>query len=419
MKYNIFISCKSEDYAKAESIYYWLTEKGYTPFFAPISLKISKIHGEPVVFGDEIDAALEEAENMILFTSKAVYVTTGYVRDEWRTFVEEQRAGRKSGFLVTILDSVDIADLPIRLRSVQSFTPSNYKEGILRFFGNPPTSEETIGNRDEDKNKKIALAEIIEGVKSYVEKRGANNSRLSPIDEKYKENGYTIVGVGKSTILLEDVEAISDDMDFIKISESVIAIEKEAFNYSHSQLIVIPETVRTIGENAFNYVHNIMYYGNASGKPWGALHSNVYIEGDFIYSDKNKKEITGYIGNDSMVTIPRKVETIGSHAFHYFCDLKFVIIPNTVTSIEESAFDGCANLEEVRFSDSLKYIGWAAFRLCKSLKSIVIPKSIRTIEECAFYGCDNLRTVYLGNPNAIFSTGDWSSFPEHTKITIR
>lgn len=137
MKYDVFISCKSEDYAKAESVYHWLTDKGYRPFFAPVSLRISEIHGEPVVFGDEIDAALEEADNMIVYASQAKYVKTGYVKDEWRTFVEEQRAGRKTGALVTVLDSINIADLPIRLRSVQSFTPSNYQEGILRFLGNP------------------------------------------------------------------------------------------------------------------------------------------------------------------------------------------------------------------------------------------------------------------------------------------
>lgn len=134
-RYDVFVSCKSEDYTKAEPVFHWLVEKGHNPFFAPISLRVSKIQGEPIVFGDEIDDALEQADNMVLYASKAEYVSKGYVKDEWRTFVEEQRAGRKSGSLVTILDGVNVADLPIRLRSVQSFTPSNYKTGILRFLG--------------------------------------------------------------------------------------------------------------------------------------------------------------------------------------------------------------------------------------------------------------------------------------------
>ena len=126
MKYDIFISCKSQDYEKAMPIYKWLVDKGYNPFFSPVSLKIAEIQGEPVVFGDEIDDALEEANNMIVFTSDANYVRTGYVKDEWRTFVEEQRAGRKSGSLLTVLDGINIG---------------NYQEGIQRFLGNPPNPQ--------------------------------------------------------------------------------------------------------------------------------------------------------------------------------------------------------------------------------------------------------------------------------------
>ena len=108
---------------------------GYSPFFAPVSLGDVNVRVELGVFGEEIDAALEEVDDMIVFTSKAEYTKNGYVKDEWRTFVEEQRAGRKKGSLVTILDGVSVGDLPIRLRSVQSFTPRNYQEGIQRYLG--------------------------------------------------------------------------------------------------------------------------------------------------------------------------------------------------------------------------------------------------------------------------------------------
>lgn len=145
--YDVFLSCKSEDYSKAEPIYHWLVANGHRPFFAPISLKVSKIHGEPVVFGDEIDDALDEADNMIVFTSNAEYVKRGYVKDEWRTYVEEQRTGRKTGMLITILDEVRIEELPIRLRSVQAFDLSNYQDGVLRFLGDTFQAEEIlVGN---------------------------------------------------------------------------------------------------------------------------------------------------------------------------------------------------------------------------------------------------------------------------------
>lgn len=269
------------------------------------------------------------------------------------------------------------------------------------------------GNDIEGKKEEA----ILESDKLQAEERDSLRSSISPIDKKYKEYGYTIVGEGKLIISEEDVNTIKDDLSFVKISESVIKIENKAFNYSHSQLIVIPKTVRSIGEDAFNYVHNIEYHGTAPGMPWGALHMNVFIDGDFIYADESKKEITGYLGEASSVKIPRNVETIGTLSFFYCHYIKSVVIPNSVTRIGESAFDGCENLEYVKYPDSLKYIDWAAFRLCKKLKSVVIPKSIITIGECAFYGCDNLKAVYLGNPNAIYSKEDFPSFPEHAQIT--
>lgn len=155
--YDVFLSCKSEDYSKAEPIYHWLVANGHSTFFAPISLKVSKIHGEPVVFGDEIDDALDEADNMIVFTSNAEYVKKGYVKDEWRTYVEEQRTGRKTGMLITILDEVRIEELPIRLRSVQSFDLSNYKDGVLRFLGDTINTEKTLDDQEEQLAKEMTF----------------------------------------------------------------------------------------------------------------------------------------------------------------------------------------------------------------------------------------------------------------------
>ena len=197
-RYDVFISCKSDDYAKAEPLYHWLVEKGHHPFFAPISLSISTIQGEPVVFGDEIDIALEQADNMILFATKAEHVSKGYVKDEWRTFVEEQRAGRKSGSLVTILDGVNVADLPIRLRSVQSFTPSNYKTGILRFLGSSSRAEDGSVKEKDHKAKeeaervrlekeRMAKAEAERLTREAAKKKRLEEERREEEERKAKE----------------------------------------------------------------------------------------------------------------------------------------------------------------------------------------------------------------------------------------
>lgn len=190
-QYDVFISCKSEDYEKCTPIYNWLVEKGYCPFFAPISLKISKIQGESIVFGDEIDEALELSDNMIVFTSDPRYVKMGYVKDEWRTFVEEQRSGRKLGSLITILDGVCIADLPIRLRSVQSFSLSDYTKGIIRFLGNrnvvqevEPKIQKSIELHSNDK----IVEEEQKRIEKWLRRRNKKNEKEKIKIEKKKKH---------------------------------------------------------------------------------------------------------------------------------------------------------------------------------------------------------------------------------------
>lgn len=126
MNYDVFISCKSEDYPLAKPIYDYLVECGLVVFLASVELRKSGV----AVFGKVIDAALESAEHMIVFTSKAEYVTTTYVEDEWRTFDNEIRSGRKSGNIITVLKGVSVANLPIGLRKYQSFDYNDYRDVV-------------------------------------------------------------------------------------------------------------------------------------------------------------------------------------------------------------------------------------------------------------------------------------------------
>ena len=75
-----------------------------------------------------------------------------------------------------------------------------------------------------------------------------------------------------------------------------------------------------------------------------------------------------------------------------------VTIPNSVTSIRRSAFDGCSGLTSVTIGNSVTSIGDYAFYGCSSLTSVTIPNSVTSIGEQAFYGCSSLTTL---NFNAI------------------
>lgn len=139
MKYDVFISCKSEDYRDAVNIYKYLADNGLKPFLADAELH----RAGRSVYGKIIDAALESADHFLLFASDSSYVTTAYVETEWRIFIEEMRAGRKKGNFISVLKGTNVAELPIALRHFQTFDYGDYSE-ILDYL--PHAAEKVVVN---------------------------------------------------------------------------------------------------------------------------------------------------------------------------------------------------------------------------------------------------------------------------------
>ena len=53
-----------------------------------------------------------------------------------------------------------------------------------------------------------------------------------------------------------------------------------------------------------------------------------------------------YRGKDETVVVPDGIEVLGSFAFDS-CEMKQVILPETLTAIENCCFFGCPSLEEI------------------------------------------------------------------------
>ena len=98
----------------------------------------------------------------------------------------------------------------------------------------------------------------------------------------------------------------------------------------------------------------------------------------------------------SAIRIADGTKIIGEGAFSH-CNLRSVIIPDSVEIIEKDAFSYCGNLCSVIFSDGLKIIGKNAFYGCGNLFKIKIPETVEKIGTFAFGGCENLWCVYIDN----------------------
>lgn len=96
------------------------------------------------------------------------------------------------------------------------------------------------------------------------------------------------------------------------------------------------------------------------------------------------------------VTIENGIEYVGKGAFIYCDNLNTVYLPNTVTCIDQEAFARTPALEKFTIEEDsqLNEIGTWAF-LFSGLNEIVIPASVTTVNERTFYGCSNLMKVYF------------------------
>ncbi|MBR6760556.1 MAG: S8 family serine peptidase [Oscillospiraceae bacterium] len=107
--------------------------------------------------------------------------------------------------------------------------------------------------------------------------------------------------------------------------------------------------------------------------------------------------LTAYRGVSRRLTIPSSIDgqtvtAIGASAFAEHPYLQELILPETVTVIEENAFYGCSELKSVR-ADGVSRVGAFAFSECKALKTVSFFSGLTTLGEAAFQNCAALESA--------------------------
>lgn len=121
--------------------------------------------------------------------------------------------------------------------------------------------------------------------------------------------------------------------------------------------------------------------------------------------------ITKYIGTDTDVVIPEKIEgkdvtVIERDVFSYSYNSKVVSVdmPDTVKVIEDGVFMHNKALTTVRLSNSLVEIGGSAFDGCTNLSTIQLPATLTKIGMRAFADCTSLKQIKIPK-----SVTEWQS----------
>ena len=219
------------------------------------------------------------------------------------------------------------------------------------------------------------------------------------------------------------------NLEQVKFSKNLTSIGASAFAGCKRLVnLDIPDSVSDIGNCAFDGCSNItsvhlpnqLYCMGSSAfrncealtqiiipKKMKKLHTYVnytYYHGPF----QGCKELNLVKFEDGITSIPE----------YLFLDcegIKTIEIPDTVTSISVSSFEGCTKLENVIFNDNLVEIGASAFAGCDSLIKVNIPDSVTIIGNKAFQNCTSLKEVELSKK--LYSIGS-SAFMNCAALTF-
>lgn len=264
-------------------------------------------------------------------------------------------------------------------------------------------------SEDYAANEEISL----DDGEAYIAEQSGEDVQVAGAALTYGDYNYMVLTDGT----VEITKYIGDDVDVVipsKIKGKKVtsigsyAFKKEYFDGPGLDIksVVIPEGVTNIGLDAFEeceYLEKVTIPSSVthirsyafSGTPWlEALKKNndyVVVNNILLASTVTEGEIT----------IPDGIVTIAGGAFEC-TNITNVHFPDSVTVIENLAFNECYKLTHIVLPKKLTYLGDICFGNCENLVTMVIPKTIKHIGDGLFMQAFSFKKVYYTG-----SKSDW------------
>ena len=216
-----------------------------------------------------------------------------------------------------------------------------------------------------------------------------------------------------------------------------VTVDLTAMTSSPALLPALNALEKVNGEYRISALTNLKIKGTMNG--WDILMIRTKMpnlrtldlsEATILDNDGGQEYYTGY---------HTTANTISSHSFYQLSNLRKIILPQNITSIDDYAFESCGNLQEVlnipetctsigyrAFANSgltsieinkgVKTIGGEAFQNCQNLTNLTLVKGLECIDSWAFSDCYNLRKLVLPTTLKRIEDGAFSNCSSLTDI---
>ncbi len=290
---------------------------------------------------------------------------------------------------------------------------------------------------------------IADGTSSYTDASGivyqpsADGTYAVVADGKSASGAVTIpnaVTIGSSSYIVKEIAASAfygSAVTSVVLNSSINYIGDRAFAYCPTLASFNFNSANvTLGNRVFEgspYLASLSNYANLAKVGYGALDGTAWLSDIKAAASDSAiyvgKVLLAFVGDASSFTIVSTASSIAPGAFKNNTTLSSIDLSG-ITSVGDSAFEGCSALASITFGQSVINIGSYAFEGCSSLSgTLTLPASVEklgagafsetcfatadlsaakltSIENATFKNCENLLTVIL--PDTVTAIGDYA-----------
>ena len=266
-------------------------------------------------------------------------------------------------------------------------------------------------------------ASVVKMDDPYLYCSSVESIEVDPGNPVYMSSGNCLIDIYSKTLIRGCNNSIIPD------NGTVMEIADNAFSYCKGlKSVNIPVFVYAVPANAFTFCNSL------ESITCDEDNKVYYAVGNCLIEKETKKLVLGSV--NSVIPDDGSVEIIGRYSFHGRKLQGTFVIPEGVTTIEQTSFTGstltgidlpdsltalsggafnasklesitlpggvnvygmlfmnCEHLKTVVISEGAESIGEYAFRDCIALENVVIPSTVKTIGNYAFQDCTALKTI--------------------------